>query len=183
MEPLTVSRMLNTAQHKHHPSTRPPSFRLGARAPWISLVVLVSTFTAGWVAAQTAFATRINRGLVTAFNSVGQNLFGSAVFGARVVPPNPGFPSDTVQLDVADDTRLPLLLNVFTPSPLQPGDPCRTYVQVAIGEGGDGGGGPRCGAGGLPGGARGGQVAGGFYAPSGAVHRQPGHGGLTGQEA
>jgi hypothetical protein len=100
-------------------------------------LVLVGTFTAGWVAAHTTFATRINRGLVNAFNSVGQNLFGSAVFGARVVPPNPTFPTSTVQLDFADDTRIPVVLNAFAPpSPLIPTDPCRTYVQVAIGDGG-----------------------------------------------
>jgi len=131
-------KQILAAQEEQPQSARTHPFRLGTRARWISLVVvLVGTFTAGWVAAQTPFATQINKGLVNAFNSVGQNLFGSAVFGARVIPPDPIFPTDTVQLDVADDTRIPVVLNAFAPpNPLTPTDPCRTYVQVVVGDGG-----------------------------------------------
>jgi hypothetical protein len=45
------------------------------------------SFAAGHVAAN-GFATRINEGFLNAFNSAGQNLFGSAVFGAQGLPPD-----------------------------------------------------------------------------------------------
>ncbi len=48
---------------------------------------LMVSFAAGHVTAN-GFATRINEGFLNAFNSAGQNLFGSAVFGAQGLPPD-----------------------------------------------------------------------------------------------
>lgn len=109
------------------PATR--SIRIGA------LAVLVA-FTSGWALASTAFATRINTGLVNAFSSVGQNLFGEAVFGAVTVPPNPTQPQGAVQLDVALDTRIPVAMGIFVPpNPIAPVDPCRKFVQLEVQDG------------------------------------------------
>jgi len=47
---------------------------------------LTVSFAAGHVTAN-GYATRINLGFLNAFNSAGQNLFGSAVFGAQALPP------------------------------------------------------------------------------------------------
>lgn len=102
---------------------------------YVSLYVLAAmvaiAFAAGLVSARTPFATKINSGLVNAFSSVGENLFGSTVFAARVHPPNPIYPIGAVQLDMADDTQVPIVLNVFAPT-----DPCRSYLQIAIKGGG-----------------------------------------------
>jgi hypothetical protein len=70
-------------------------------------------FTAGWAAGGTPFATSVNHGLVEALNSVGQDLFGTAVFGALY--PRNAFPSDPLRLDLGDNTRIPIVLNVFAP--------------------------------------------------------------------
>jgi hypothetical protein len=84
-------------------------------------------FAAGWTSAGTLFATRINSGLVNAFSSVGQNLFGEAAFGAVTVPPNPILPQGAVQIDVALDTKIPTLVGVFSPL-----DPCRRFAQLEV---------------------------------------------------
>ena len=52
----------------------------------VVVIGLMVSFAAGHVTAN-GFATRINEGLLSAFNSAGQNLFGSAVFGAHGLPP------------------------------------------------------------------------------------------------
>lgn len=95
-----------------------------------ALIVFTVGTTAGWAAASTRFATDINKGLVTALNSVGQNLFGTAVFAAYT-PPDPIFPADPMRIDFAANSRLPLAFNVFSPpNPIVPNDSCRTAVQV-----------------------------------------------------
>jgi hypothetical protein len=74
-------------------------------------------FAAGYVAATVlSFTTSINLGLVQAVDSVGKNLFGSEVFGARAVPPNPIFPAGAVQLDVAADSRIATSVGLFFPN-------------------------------------------------------------------
>lgn len=89
-----------------------------------ALTIFTVGTTAGWAAASTRFATDINKGLVTALNSVGQNLFGTAVFAAS-------FPVDPIRIDFAANSRLPLAFNVFSPpNPIVPNDSCRTAVQV-----------------------------------------------------
>jgi hypothetical protein len=95
------------------------------------LAVAVLAFAAGWTSAGTLFATRVNTGLVQAFNSVGQNLFGEAAFGAVVVPPNPTVPPNPivpgVQMDVALNTQIPTFVGVLSPL-----DPCRRFAQLEI---------------------------------------------------
>ncbi len=91
------------------------------------VLALLVAFAAGWAFAGAPFATRINNGLVNAFSSVGQNLFGEAVFDAVTVPPNPVFPQGAVQVDVALDTQIPAALGVFSPV-----DPCRKFVQIEV---------------------------------------------------
>lgn len=95
-----------------------------------SIAALSIAFAAGWASASAPFATRINTGLVNAFSSVGQNLFGEAVFDTVTVPPNPVFPQGAVQIDVALDTQIPALLGVFLPV-----DPCRKFVQLEVQDG------------------------------------------------
>jgi hypothetical protein len=93
------------------------------------VLALAVSFLAGRVSAGVQFATSINKGLVNAFSSVGQNLFGDAAFDAVAVPPNPTLPAGSVQLYVADDVKLNTSLNVFTSS-ASPTDPCRTAMQI-----------------------------------------------------
>src|SRR5687768_7042391 len=98
-----------------------------------SIAALLLGFSAGWASAAAPFATKINTGLVNAFSSVGQNLFGEAVFDAVAVPPNPTvppnpiFPQGYVQMDVALDTQIPAVLGVFAPV-----DPCRKLAQLEV---------------------------------------------------
>lgn len=94
--------------------------------PGVFAVILVA-FVAGWTTAATQFATSINSGLVQAFNSVGQNLFGAAVFSAVTVPPNPTLPQGAVQLDFAIDSQIPTQIGVFSPL-----DPCRRFAQLEV---------------------------------------------------
>ncbi|MBM4382142.1 MAG: hypothetical protein FJ091_02115 [Deltaproteobacteria bacterium] len=100
------------------------------RSPLLALA-LIAAFVAGQVSAGTQFATSINKGLVNAFSSVGQNLFGEAAFESRFVPPNPIFPAGSVQLFMASDVELATGMNVFVPpNPTTPGDPCRVAIQI-----------------------------------------------------
>jgi hypothetical protein len=70
---------------------------------------------------------------VNAFSSVGQNLFGEAAFESAFVPPNPIFPAGSVQLYLAEDTKLATGLNVFVPpNPIVPTDPCRAALQIRV---------------------------------------------------
>jgi hypothetical protein len=76
-----------------------------------------------------AFATSVNSGLVTALNSVGQNLFGVQW------PTDPLTPPDPIRLDFGDNAQLPVTVNVFNKQfPGDPTAPCRSYLQVAIKE-------------------------------------------------
>ena len=100
----------------------------------IALALSTSAFTAGWVSANLLYATNVNKGLVNAINSVGQNLFGSAVFSA--IPPNPIIPLDPVRLFISDDSKLPVAFDVFhPPDPVIPVDPCRVYAQLQVASG------------------------------------------------
>ena len=90
-------------------------------------------FAAGYVAAVAAapYATSINVGLVNAFDAVGKNLFGNAVFSA--IPPNPAVPGNPVRIDIAADSRIATSLGVFIPpNPIIPGDPCRRAAQLVF---------------------------------------------------
>jgi len=73
------------------------------------------TFAAGWVAGSTTTATTINRGLLTAFDSVGQNMFGTDVFSASLGTTETGLPA--VQLDLSTDAGVPTVVNLHPPSP------------------------------------------------------------------
>lgn len=78
------------------------------------------------------FATSVNPGLVNALDSVGKNLFGSAVF-AVAWPPTPITPTEPVRLFVADNSQIPLALNVFwPPNPITPTELCHSYLQVSV---------------------------------------------------
>ena len=94
--------------------------------PGVIAAVLVA-FAAGWTTAGTLYATRINTGLVQAFHSVGQNVFGEAVFGAVAVPPNPVLPQGAIQMDIAIGSQIPAFLGVFAPV-----DPCRRFAQMEV---------------------------------------------------
>jgi hypothetical protein len=99
---------------------------------WLGGLALAAAFVAGWVGAGTQFASAVNAGLVTAFNAVGQNLFGAAVFNA--VPPNPIIPPDPVRLFLATDSQIPAAFDVFIPpDPIYPSDPCRVVAQLSVG--------------------------------------------------
>ena len=79
--------------------TQQRRFRFAATA-----FVLVLSFIAGQVSAGSQFASFINKRLVNAFSSVGQNLFGEAAFETAFVPPNPTQPFQiVVDPDVAPD--------------------------------------------------------------------------------
>jgi hypothetical protein len=102
----------------------------------IGYLTIVMAFAGGWASASAPFATRINTGLVSAFSSVGQNLFGEAVFDAATVPPNPVLPQGAVQVDVALDTQIPVAMGVFVPpNPTSPVDLCRKFVQLEVQDG------------------------------------------------
>src|SRR3974390_3358685 len=64
---------------------------------------LLPGFFAGVVAGNTLFASSLNGGLLNAFTSVGQNLFGEGAFGASAIPGNPVAPSGGVQMDISRD--------------------------------------------------------------------------------
>lgn len=93
------------------------------------------------------FATSINQGLVTAFGSVGRNLFGTHAFGATTLyesGPNGDAPV-AVQMDIvcqpppADDTltAIPRIVNiVYPPDPVFPQGDCRIGLQLLIDEDG-----------------------------------------------
>jgi hypothetical protein len=79
-----------------------------------------------------AFATAINPGLLNAFNSVGQDFLGTAVFGA--VNPHPGI--DPLRVVFAENSVLPVTIGIIRPpNPNVAGDTCRTYVAITIDNG------------------------------------------------
>jgi hypothetical protein len=103
------------------------------KRPRLALALaLLSAFVAGNVTAGALFATSINKGLVNAFSSVGENLFGAAAFEASFVPPNPVYPNGSVQLYLAQDVRLGTGVNVFAPPSATPTDPCRSGLQIRV---------------------------------------------------
>lgn len=101
--------------------------RLAARA-----LLPAAMFCAGWVgAAVSPYAVTLNAGLVNSLDSVGKNLFGAAVFGARIIPTDPCVGGSCgAQLDVAADSTINAKLGVFRQA--TPGDPCRTLAQIEV---------------------------------------------------
>lgn len=96
-------------------------------------LLLGGAFAAGWVSANLPIATSVNAGLVEALNSVGQNLFGSAVFAARLYPVDP-FGPDLLQIDLATDVGFPTARSLFLPpSPITPTAPCRVVAPLRAG--------------------------------------------------
>ena len=107
---------------------------------WVSVAITaLITFPAGMVLG----GSLINAGLVKAFGSVGENLFGEGNFGVSIVggePPDDGSPAaDVVQIDVAVPPQpvqppqpvIPVYLNVFQPpTPVAPA--CVATAQIAI---------------------------------------------------
>jgi hypothetical protein len=72
-----------------------------------------------------------NAGLVNALDSVGESLFGDAVFGASEITfvDGAGNTGPAVQMDLNDATGFPAIFNVFTAAgPLG----CQTYFQVEV---------------------------------------------------
>jgi len=93
---------------------------------------VVPGFFAGVATARTLFATSVNVGLANALSSVGQNLFGEAVFGVNAIPSNPITPSaGSVQMDVSTATQIPVSLNIFNPGNNIPGNPVAPCPLVA----------------------------------------------------
>ena len=91
-----------------------------------------AVFAAGYVSAVTGglYATNINIGLLNAFDSVGKNLFGDAVFSASL--PSQFVPGNPVRLDVATDSRISAALGVFIPgNPVAP-NPCTRIAQLVV---------------------------------------------------
>jgi hypothetical protein len=73
-------------------------------------------------------------GLVGALDSVGESLFGRAIFGASLTTLNDGSGNllPAVQIDLADASPLPSVFNVFS-NPGPPDEPtCQTYFQVEV---------------------------------------------------
>jgi len=97
----------------------------------LSVTATIVIFSSGWAFGGTAIAERVRSGLVTAIASVGQNLFGYEIFGATIINPDilpdPGdIPG--VQLDFADTSEVPILINVFQPpDPIEPS--CLAYAR------------------------------------------------------
>lgn len=92
-----------------------------------------AVFAAGYVSAFSGslFATSINLGLLNAFDSVGKNLFGEAVFSASL--PSQFVPGNPVRIEVATDSRISAALGVFVPgNPVVPTDPCRRIAQLVV---------------------------------------------------
>ena len=104
--------------------------RLGRRISAASTALLMVCIWGGLGVGHHGLRDPHHGGLVNAFSSVGQNLFGAAVFDAATVPPNPVLPQGAVQMDVALDTRIPTFLGVF-----QPIDPCHKFVQLEVQDG------------------------------------------------
>jgi hypothetical protein len=104
---------------------------------------LMLTFTAGVATGMKSepFATTINAGLVNALNSVGQNLFGTSAFGARIQPPTPVRP-ESVQIDIVaipwEDFGLPpspimpKIINLVVGYPPDEVHPCRIGMQITV---------------------------------------------------
>lgn len=67
-----------------------------------------------------AYASSVHPGLVRALDSVGKNLFGSAVISAAN-------PSDTIRIDIAGDSLVAATLSVFAP-----GAPCTRVAQLDV---------------------------------------------------
>jgi len=108
---------------------------------WLTVTVAaLIAFSAGFVTAADHRDGRINRGLINALASVGENLFGDGNFSASVVgspPPDDGSPApDVVQIDLASgtppDDSIPVYLNVFSPPPDDNFDGCVATAQIAV---------------------------------------------------
>lgn len=111
-------------------------------------VGLPVAYSAGTASASSGndFETSVNAGLVNAFDSVGQNLFGSQAFGATALSlPTSGSKPYAVQLDIVCETppvdgspaAFQRIVNiVYPPDPIMPGASCQIGVQLLIDENG-----------------------------------------------
>lgn len=122
-------------------------FRLRAMTALALAASLPLAYAAGMASAgeKTGFEASVNKGLVNAFNSVGQNLFGSEAFGATVrfgAPPDDGTPQ-AVQMDIVcqappeDDTPVAFqrIVNiVYPPDEVHPENGCRIGLQLVLDE-------------------------------------------------
>ena len=75
-----------------------------------------------------AFAEGLNGGLVKAFKSVGENIFGEGYFSATLVS-NENDGTEEVQLDYNPEVGIPLILNLFKRN--EDGS-CEAYVRLTI---------------------------------------------------
>lgn len=97
----------------------------------LSVVVVSSTlaFAAGFAASSVLVQPSVNAGLVQAFDAVGKNLFGDAVFGT--IPPNPIVPPNPIRIALSDAAAFPVSVEFFAPlDPSQPDRSCRTYLEI-----------------------------------------------------
>ena len=75
-----------------------------------------------------AFASDLNNGLVNAFKSVGENIFGADYFSATEVMSESN-DVEEVQLDYAPQAGVPIILNLFRRNS---GGSCEAYVRLTI---------------------------------------------------
>lgn len=97
----------------------------------LPVFVLATTlaFAAGFAASSVLIQPSVNVGLVQAFDAVGKNLFGNAVFG--VVPPNPILPPNPIRIALSDRAAFPVAVEFFrADDPESPDQSCHTYLQI-----------------------------------------------------
>lgn len=75
------------------------------------------------------FSAAFDTGLAVGLDSVGKNLWGSAVFSTTM--PRPNQPSDPYRVAIASDTAIPTALGVFFP-PDSGTTTCRQAVQIDV---------------------------------------------------
>lgn len=98
------------------------------------LSVLLLTFVAGWTGS-TLSNGNINRGLVTALNSVLGNLLGETAAGTKIGIINPDIldPEEGVRIDISKDTAIPVAMSVFfPPDPVAPDASCKFIAQLNV---------------------------------------------------
>ena len=104
---------------------------------FIGLTIVFGWNTSVWAKAHDQGAAdgdrRINPGLFKAFDSIGQNLFGEAAFGASVVSITDAdeMPAPAVRLDISGyptipNNPVPIVISVFD------SDTCQTEFQVIV---------------------------------------------------
>jgi hypothetical protein len=98
-----------------------------------SLTVVVLAFAVGWTGS-TLSNGQINKGLVTALNSVLGNLLGETTAGATIGIVNPDVtPVNAVRIDISKDSAIPTAFSVFyPPDPVMPAMSCKYIMQVSV---------------------------------------------------